>query len=130
MVLVFGAPCRQDHSVFGECLREICIIVTTLHASVTASHDEEAFNGSGFDGIDDFVSQGHDLMVGKTSDDFTCLNFRGCWATLSMGDECREIFRFSVCAVGDVLNAFKTNNSSSVDAIFIGILRWNETVGG
>ena len=106
------------------------IVFTALHTSVASCHYKEFTDSSAFHGVHHFICQGCHLCMRESSDN--CSVFNGYrWLTLlSMSNQCRKIFRFSVFAFGDVMCPVQAAGSCDVNTILVaGICTWrNDTV--
>lgn len=83
IVAVFCTACGEDHGVFWERLGKIGVVASGFCPAVTACHDYEFTDGTGFYGIYDLICQGDHLIMGKTTDNFTMLDFG--WSCTAFG---------------------------------------------
>ena len=61
-------------------------------------HDKEPFDSAGFDGIDNFVCQSDNLIVGEAAYDTSGFNFIGCGKGLGKSDDFRKVlFPIFIC---------------------------------
>ncbi|MPN10059.1 hypothetical protein SDC9_157352 [bioreactor metagenome] len=125
VVFIFRAACCQNNGIFRKGFSKISIVLTALHPSVTACHNEEMFNGSALYGINNFIGNRENLVMGKATYDFTCFNFSRSGTSFSKLNDRREIFGLTRNTIRNVFNPFITDNTRRKEAIFVAVLRRN-----
>lgn len=92
--IIFGTAGSQDNSILWQSFREICIVITVLFASVTASYNNKFLMAR--DCVNDFICQSEDLVMCKPSYKFAAFQLCGRRALFSVFNDSREIFYFPI----------------------------------
>ena len=130
IVAVLRTPRGQNNGVFGELFGELRIVVTSPHTSVATTHDKEVANCPAFHRLYDLVGQCDDLVVCKAAHDLARLYLLGRCTALRMFDKGREVFRFTIFTVGDMLKPFVARCARRIYPIYVAFTWRNDTVGG
>ena len=108
VVAVLSTTRSEDDGVVWKLFGKLSVVVTSLHTTVTTTHDKELADSSTLDSLDDLIGKGNDLIVRKPTNDLACLYFLWRETLLGMLDESREVLGLSVFAIFDVLETFET----------------------
>jgi len=73
--------------------------------AVAASHDDKAFNGTGFYSIHNLVGQGKDLIMSEAAQDGSGFKFLGRGTGFGLFNKGTKIFNAPVCSVGNMNGA-------------------------
>ena len=79
VITILRATCGQDHGAFWKLFRHFGEVTAAFLATVATRHNDKALDGTGLDGIDNFISQSHDLVVSKAAHDRSGFDFSRCF---------------------------------------------------
>ena len=125
-VLVLRAACREDDCVVWQSLSELSIVLTRLHASIAARHDDELLDRAALHRLDNLVRDGKDLLMREAADDLARLQLRRRRTLLRALDDGRKVFL--TVHERDVRAARYADCRRREEAILVAVLRRNDAV--
>ena len=129
IIAILRAARRKNHRVLRELLRKLGVVFSGLHTSVTAGHNKELFDRTGFDGIDDLVCQSHHLIMGKAADNAASLNFIRCRKSLGKRDDLGKVL-FAVLISFNMLAAGIAGGTRGKDSAPDLLTSWRDDAVG
>ena len=123
-VFILCTAGSQDNRILRQGFGKFCIVITGFHSAVTARHDNEFFDSTGFYGINDFIRQCQYLSMGEAADDLTGFDLLRCGTLFCMFDDFGEILFFADIPC-NMLTAGITCRTCGVHAVLVAVL-WRD----